>query len=245
MLSKAQIKHIRALQRNKYRRQHTQYVAEGDKIVRELIEERANVVHVVATEAWLADNRTLLKGGHIALTEVTEQDLKQISSLTTPNQALCVVKMQDRPLPEVWKADGLYLALDGIQDPGNMGTIIRTADWFGVDGIICSPTCVDIYNSKVVQATMSSIIRVPIYVADIPELLNISQLKSFAADMEGTPVKQTDISKGIIVIGNEGNGVSEEVLKATTERITIPRFGKSESLNAGIATGILLALARL
>lgn len=245
MLSKAQIKHIRALQRNKYRRQHQQYVAEGDKMVRELIEEKVNIIQIVATAEWLAEYRTLIKGSHIVLAEVSETELKQISSLTTPNKALCVVKMPDNALPDTLNSDGLYLALDGIQDPGNMGTIIRTADWFGVDGIVCSPTCVDIYNSKVVQATMSSIARVPVFVAELPELLNDTTLQSYAADMDGESIEKADLNKGIIVIGNEGNGISNEVATAVSQKVTIPRYGSSESLNAGIATGILLAWARL
>lgn len=213
--------------------------------MRELIAEQAEVMQVLATAEWLAEHITLLKGAHIALNEVTEQELKQVSSLTTPNQALCIVKIPERALPKNFNENGLYLALDGIQDPGNMGTIIRTADWFGVDGIICSPTCVDVYNSKVVQATMSSIVRIPVYIAELPELLSGTQLQSFAADMDGVNIEDTDLSKGIIVIGNEGNGISDEVANAVTQKVTIPSYGSSESLNAGIATGILLAWARL
>lgn len=245
MLSKAQIKHIQLLQRNKGRRQYLQYLVEGDKMVRELLESDEQVEHVFALQPWLAANEKLLQKAQVSFEEINQSELKKISSLVTPNQVLAVVNMPNRnELPKL-EADKLYLALDGLQDPGNMGTVIRTADWFGIDAIFCSPECVDMYNPKVVQATMSGLLHVPVYITELKQLLAANpSIPSFAAVMEGISVYENQTKSGIIIIGNEGAGVSEEVLKAATHTISIPRVGKAESLNAAMATGILLSWFR-
>lgn len=240
MLTKAQIKHIQSLQRNKFRRQHQQFVVEGDKMVREMLQEGAPIVQLYALEDWLNENGHLA-GNDVKTQVISEQELKSISGLVTPNAALAILKTTEHQLPNQLDNSQLYIALDGIQDPGNMGTIIRTADWFGIGGIICSTTCVDIYNPKVVQATMSSIIRVPIWQADLSEALPKKGLPVLVADMDGQSINEIDTQQGaIVVIGNEGNGVSEAVRNLSTGTITIPRKGQAESLNAAMAAGIIM-----
>lgn len=241
MLTKAQIKHIQSLQRNKFRRQHQQYVVEGDKMVREMLQENAPIVMLIALESWLQQHGRIVGKGIETFT-VSEGELKSISGLVTPNAALAVVNLESRILPNRLDNSKLYLALDGIQDPGNMGTIIRTADWFNMGGIICSPNSVDVYNPKVVQATMSSIMRVPIWHTDLPTNLPQLGLPILIADMDGQPINLADTTHGaIVVIGNEGNGVSQDVRDISTGTITIPRKGKAESLNAAIAAGIIMS----
>lgn len=240
MLSKAQIKYIQSLQHKKYRQKFGQFVAEGDKIVQELLQATRYVKAVYATREWLLDHRMLAeKATGVDVLEVAPVELKQLSSLSTPNQALALVQI---PAPEAPVLDGaVSLALETIQDPGNLGTIIRIADWFGVRQIICSPDCADAYNAKTIQATMGSFMRVPVIVHTIPELLERNRhIPAYAATLHGDNIiKIKTIREGIILIGNESRGLSEEVLKLSSHHITIPRIGQAESLNAAIATGII------
>ncbi|WP_414647258.1 TrmH family RNA methyltransferase [Chitinophaga sp.] len=240
MLSKAQIKYIQSLQHKKNRQKSSQYVAEGDKIVQELLQAGMPVKGVFATADWLEQHGSLtsrMPGGTV--TEVDAAVLKQLSSLTTPNRAMALLDMPAlvNPLP----APGtVALALEAIQDPGNMGTLIRIADWFGIPQIICSPDCVDVYNPKTIQATMGSMIRVRIAEYGIPELLQQTKLPSYAATLHGKNIAEFPaIKEGIILIGNEGRGLTEDVTAMATHRITIPRIGGAESLNAAVAAGII------
>nr|WP_177192413.1 RNA methyltransferase [Chitinophaga arvensicola] len=215
-------------------------MAEGDKIVQELLQAGMPVKGVFATAEWLEQHTHLL--GRMPAGTVTEVDaavLKQLSSLTTPNRAMALLDMPASadPLPA---AGTVTLALEAIQDPGNMGTLIRIADWFGIPQIICSPDCVDVYNPKTIQATMGSMIRVRIAEYDIRELLQQTTLPSYAATLHGKNIAAYPaIKEGIILIGNEGRGLTEEVTALATHRITIPRIGGAESLNAAVAAGII------
>ncbi|MCW3467716.1 TrmH family RNA methyltransferase [Chitinophaga nivalis] len=240
MLSKAQIKYIQSLQHKKNRQKSSQYIAEGDKIVQELLQAGMPVKAVYATADWLEQHHTLLaKLPAVTVTTVDTAILKQLSSLTTPNRAMALLDMpaSTDPLP----APGtVVMALEGIQDPGNMGTLIRIADWFGIPQIICSPDCVDVYNPKTIQATMGSLIRVRIAEYDIKTLLQQTSLPSYAATLHGKDITgYAVIREGIILIGNEGRGLTEEVMALATHRITIPRIGGAESLNAAVAAGII------
>lgn len=240
MLSKAQIKYIQSLQHKKNRQKSSQYIAEGDKIVQELLQAGMPVKAVYATNSWLEQHRSLLNLLPAdAVKEVDAAVLKQLSALTTPNNAMALLDMPpaDTALPA---AGTTVLALEAIQDPGNMGTLIRIADWFGIPQIICSPDCVDVYNPKTIQATMGSIARVRMAEHDIKELLQQTSLPSYAATLHGENIKGFNtINEGIILIGNEGRGLTEEVIALATHRITIPRLGGAESLNAAIAAGII------
>lgn len=237
MLSKAQIKYIQSLQRKKYRQKSGQFIAEGDKIVPELLTGGMMVREVYATAAWIERHDALLKGD-VPFIEVDEQLLKQLSALSTPNQALALV---DIPYAAPLTLKGnVSLALETIQDPGNMGTLIRIADWFGIKQLICTRDCVDVYNPKTIQSTMGSIARVNIVEADLIPLLQQGGVASYAATLHGTDITQySKLAEGIILIGNESKGLSDEVIGASTHKITIPRLGGAESLNAGIAAGII------
>lgn len=216
------------------------FLAEGPKIVAELLmADHVEIQQVYAVRSWLD-----LHPGGLAGTEVIEvsgEELTRISQLVTPNQVLALVK-KIKPAP-VDIRDTVTLALDGIRDPGNLGTIIRIADWFGIDRLICSEDCADLYNPKVVQATMGSIARVNLLYTRLPEWLSSqSALRIYATVLEGQDVKTVGkLREGIVVIGNESGGISDEVLKRVNVKITVPRKGAAESLNAAVATGIVLS----
>ena len=234
MLSKSQIKLITSLKQKKFRQQHGLFVVEGIKTIRELL--RSNLVlHSLYTiESFNIDaKREIL---------VTEAELKRISFFKTPNTALAVFKI---PKPESIQANRLIVALDTVRDPGNLGTIIRLCDWFGVKDLVCSKETVDCYNPKVIQATMGSITRVNISYVVLDEFLNESNLPVFGAYMEGENVYTLELpDNGILVMGNEAHGISSVIESFVNKKISIPQFGDSletESLNVATATAILLS----
>lgn len=241
MLSKAQIKYIQSLQHKKNRQKFGQFVAEGDKIVQELLLAGQPVSAVYATRDWLSDHRDLAeKATGADVTEVDEAGLKQLSSLSTPNGALAIVTVPtQKGTPEL--AGQISLMLETVQDPGNLGTIIRIADWFGIKQVICSPDCVDAYNAKTVQSTMGSITRVKVLTADLVALLKEqAAVPAFAATLDGENIADfSKITEGVILIGNESRGLSNELIEQCSHKITIPRLGGAESLNAAVATGII------
>jgi TrmH family RNA methyltransferase len=239
MLSKAQIKFIQSLQRNKFRSEYQQYIAEGAKIVPELIQAGAKIVQLYALPEWIAQNSVLLHKCQIVAETINADELTKISALATPNQVLAVIAIPQYETNTAPK--GLSIALDAIRDPGNLGTIVRTADWFGVKRVYCSPDCVDLYNPKTVQSTMGSIVRVEVVFTDLEELFKAyPKVPIFAADMHGKSLYETKMpDNGILLIGSESHGVSP-VLLSLSQPITIPRFGGAESLNAAIAASIIL-----
>ncbi|HLV14011.1 MAG TPA: RNA methyltransferase [Xanthomarina sp.] len=234
MLSKNQIKSITSLKQKKYRIQEGVFVAEGVKTIKELIASHFKLKQLYTVESFKIDTKLE--------TLISENELKKISFLSTPNTALAVFY-----IPEVKSIDTkkLIVALDNVRDPGNLGTIIRLCDWFGVTDLICNLETVDCFNPKVVQATMGSITRVNISYLDLAEFLGQSDLEVFGAFMEGENIYKKDLpSKGVLVLGNEAKGVSEEIEKLITTKISIPRFGElqaTESLNVATATAILLS----
>jgi RNA methyltransferase, TrmH family len=239
MLGKQKAKYIQSLGQKKQRDAEGLFIAEGPKIVVELIQSFPQYIkEIYAVKEWIKENDHLHTP---AVTEVTEDELEKISQLKTPNQVVAVVKKFDEgEQPDV--KGKISLVLDTIQDPGNLGTIIRIADWFGVDQIICSNDCADVYNPKVVQATMGSIARVNIFYTDLPAwLLQQTDIRIYATMLEGTDVtKMNSIKEGLIIIGNESKGISDEIVELVNEKITIPKKGKAESLNAAVAVGIVL-----
>lgn len=239
MLSKAQIKFIQSLQRNKFRSQYQQYIAEGAKIVPELIQAGAKIVQLYALPEWIAQNKMLLSQQQIVSEPITPDELSKISALATPNQVLAIIAMPQYETNAAPK--GLSIALDAIRDPGNLGTIVRTADWFGIKRVYCSLDCVDLYNPKTVQSTMGSIVRVEVVYTDLEVLFNTHPDEPvFAADMDGKSLYDTKMPKsGILLIGSESHGVSP-ALSALSQPITIPRFGGAESLNAAVAASIII-----
>lgn len=237
MITKNQVKYIQSLGQKKWRDEEQVFVAEGPKLVNELLmAENCNVIHIYALEQWQADHKT-----DVPVTEVSTGELEKISQLTTPNQVLAIVKKISWN-EELQLTGNISLALDTIQDPGNMGTIIRLADWFGVKNIICSHNCADVYNPKVVQASMGSITRVRIEYTDLHSFFATNKILTYAAALNGRDITKIEkLSEGIIIIGNESKGINEEILKLSDVQVTIPGKGKAESLNAAVATGIILS----
>ena len=234
MLSKSQIKLITSLKQKKQRQQHGFFVAEGIKTIKELLQSHLVLHALYTTEPFNIDAKNEIL--------ISETDLKRISFLTTPNTALAIFNM---PQPKPIETNGLIVALDAVRDPGNLGTIIRLCDWFGIKNLVCSHETVDCYNPKVVQATMGSITRVAISYVDLVDFLKSATLPVLGAFMEGENIYKTKLpEQGILVMGNEANGVSKEVEAIITKKITIPRFGDlqaTESLNVATATAILLS----
>ena len=241
MLVKSKVKYIQTLGQKKPREQEGLFVAEGSKLVNELLaNEEIEILEVFAVKEWISKNPQLTKKHTV--TEITDIDLEKISQLTTPNQVLAIVRQFDTAvLPDT---KGCFtIALDNIQDPGNLGTIIRIADWFGIKQIVCSPASADVYNSKVVQSTMGSIARVKVFYTDLKKwLTEMESLNICAATLNGQDVtKMNKLSEGILLIGNESKGISPEIMALADTRITIPGKGQAESLNAAVATGIILS----
>ena len=232
MLSKNQIKNITKLQQKKYRLEDGLFIAEGVKVINEFLNSTLELVDLFTTQSFNASKETI----------ITAQELKKISALKTPNTALAIFK-----IPELTLIDnsGLIVALDNVRDPGNLGTIIRLCDWFGVKQLLCSKATVDCYNPKVVQATMGSLTRVKVFYIDLEHYLNETKLPVYGAFMDGENVYKTSLQdQGILVLGNEANGINKNVEALITKRISIPRFGDlqiTESLNVATAGAILLS----
>ncbi|MDP2067839.1 MAG: RNA methyltransferase [Lutibacter sp.] len=234
-LSKNQLKIITSLNQKKYRTAHHLFVAEGTKIVAEFLNSTFELEQLFCVDNAIYKNIE-------KVTEISEIELKKISTLVTPNNVLALFKIPSK-LPPV--KSGLIVALDGINDPGNLGAIIRLCDWFGVDQLICSNNTVDCYNQKVVQSSMGSLARVSIIYTDLENYLQQSNLPKYAANMDGENVYKSNLPKNaVLIMGNEANGISNFILKLVTNTISIPRFGilkQTESLNVATATAILLS----
>lgn len=236
MVSKNQIKFITSLQQKKFRLQHRMFFAEGEKIITEFMDSDLEPVEIFTLTP------DIYKKYDAKVTQISESDLKKISTLVTPNNSLAVFKI---PKENNFLEKGLIVVLDDVRDPGNLGTIIRLCDWFGIEKIVCSTDSVDVYNPKVVQATMGSLSRVEVYYMNIQELLSETKLAVYGAFMDGKNIYHKKLkSEGYIVMGNESKGISAEVEKLVTDKITIPRFGRlqqTESLNVATATAIVLS----
>ncbi len=234
MLSKSQIKLITSLKQKKYRLQHGFFVVEGVKTIKELLQSHLALHTLYTTETFNIDAKDEVL--------ISEAELKRISFLSTPNKALAIFKI---PEPKKIEINNLIVALDAVRDPGNLGTIIRLCDWFGVKELVCSKETVDCFNPKVIQATMGSITRVNVSYVDLVLFLSESKSSIFGAFMEGETIYKTKLpTEGILVMGNEANGISKEIEAAISEKISIPRFGDlqaTESLNVATATAILLS----
>lgn len=234
MVVKSELKLIKSLQQKKYRNEHGLFVVEGKKTLEEVIRSK-----IIPYKLFAVEPENLLSDGSRPL-PISNKELRQISSLKNPNGFLGVfyIPREDERTTSDW-----ILVLDGIQDPGNMGTIIRLCDWFGVKDVICSPDTVDCYNPKVLQATMGSFTRVKIQYRSLYSYLKTNQLPICGTFMDGSNVNSSKLpDKGIMVMGNEGKGISDEVAQLCTSRLAIPQYGGSttESLNVASATAILL-----
>lgn len=241
MLGKSQVKYIQSLGHKKQRDEEGLFIAEGPKIVAELLDAgNMQVKQVFAVKSWLDAHQA--KYSAVDFIEITADELQKISQLSTANQVLAVLHKLDECTAMDTKGI-VSIVLDGIQDPGNLGTIIRIADWFGIAQLICSNNCAEMYNPKLVQSTMGSISRVKIMYTDIEQwLARQNDIAIYAAALHGRDIgTMPKLNEGIIIIGNESKGISDAVFKLVNEKITIPRKGHAESLNAAVATGIILS----
>ena len=232
MLVKSQVKYIQSLGQKKFRDEEGAFIVEGPKMVKELLQApNLALLHLFALSSF--------RDADVPFTEITEGELEKISSLTTPNQVLAVFKKPVFTAPDT--EHRVSLVLDGIQDPGNLGTIVRIADWFGVGQVVCTRDSADVFSPKATQSTMGSISRVQVLYEDPARLMDLlPDLPVYAAVLEGKSIfEQPRITKGWIVVGNESKGIRGELLQRSTHPITIPRIGEAESLNAAVATGII------
>lgn len=251
MISKNRLKYVRSLEMKKYRKAEGVFVAEGHKLVGDLLDV-FECKYLAATSEWLSANAAWVdrqRRSGVEVDEVTDEELKRASFQETPQQVLAVFKQltYEVDVNEVARKQ-LCLVLDDVQNPGNLGTIVRLADWFGIEHIFCSKGCADIYNPKTVQATMGGIARVRVHEADLPELLSRldKDIPVYGTFLDGENIYGRELeNRGLIVMGNEGNGVSKEVAAFVTERLYIPNYPEgretSESLNVAIATAIVCA----
>ncbi|MDR1121840.1 MAG: RNA methyltransferase [Dysgonamonadaceae bacterium] len=246
MLSKSNIKFIKSLGQKKYRAETHFFLAEGNKLVNDLIP-CFDCELLIATATWLADHSSAHAGERI---QVTQEDIDKASLLKNPQQVIGVFRQANHTLHPHQLTGKLSLALDGIQDPGNLGTIIRLADWFGIENIICSPDTVDIYNPKTVQASMGAIGHVQVHYTPLPDLIRSLAIDNnvpiYGAFLEGENIYHQSLSnRGLIVMGNEGNGISQDIRHLVSRKLYIPNYPEdrktSESLNVALATAIICA----
>jgi len=245
MLTKKQLKLITSLHKKKYRKEHNLFIAEGEKIVLDLIKNKVKAQTIICTSQWLQDNDNLSK--NIEIIECDNTTIKKISSLSTPTKVIGIFHIPHTPIDKKDIENDISLVLDDIQDPGNLGTIIRTADWFGIKNIFCSIGTVDVFNPKVIQATMGAIANVNIIYCDLLEIINEYHSENFpiyGTFLEGKNIYSSKLSnKGFIIMGNEGKGISPAIADIITHKINIPAFSESntasESLNVATATAII------
>lgn len=232
MLTKNIIKFIRSLSNKRERYTQSLFIIEGEKIVLEALEIGVAIKSIYASPEWI----NKIESNRIE--EASSKDMERCTSLSKSPGILAVLPFLEKPELDVNK--GKYILLDRINDPGNLGTIIRIADWFGLDGIICSEGSVDVYNQKVVQSSMGSIFRMPVWYENLEAIMEKSSLSVIAADMNGEDFSSFKFpSSGLLLMGSESHGISDNLLNRVDQRITIPRIGKAESLNLSVATGII------
>ena len=252
VLSRNKIKYLGSLKIKKFRNIHGQFIIEGDKIVRDILHDgHTSISLLIATESWMAANQVRRSIRVKEIIEADMHDLSRISSLETPAEVMAILDVEQPLIDFSEIANSLSIALDNIQDPGNLGTIIRTADWFGIQNIFCSNGCTDCYNPKVVQASMGALLHVKTHYTDLPELLGkLSENPDyvvFGTFMEGQLAFEIPpVRKGIVVFGNESRGISDDLMPFIRSRITIPSVGNVlrhvESLNVASAVAIVCSV---
>jgi RNA methyltransferase, TrmH family len=236
MLTKAEIQRLRSLRDKKQREELGLFVIEGEKGVAELIAAKIPFVELYATPAWPGHSQ--LPGGGVVT--ISEEEMGRISHFPTPSAVFAVGKISRAPLPSGALDHGLTLALDGVQDAGNVGTLLRVADWFGLDRVVLSPDCADVFHQKAINASMGSFARVPTHTADLASAFAATKTSVLGCDLTGSDVHALPaLRDAIIVIGSEGQGLSAAVKKFVTYYVTIPKYGRAESLNAGVAAAIV------
>ena len=248
MISKSQVQYLRSLAIAKFRGLNRQFIAEGPKLVGELLSSYYDCEKIFAMPEWIESNLEKVREKTTVI-EISQDELHRISAQKNPNQVLALINIPDQQCfsPEILNSN-LVIMLDGINDPGNLGTIIRTAEWFGINHIVCSANCADVYNPKVVQATMGSVFRVRVWYEPLKNILqNLSaEIQVYGTLLDGKNVYQTDLSEtGVVIIGSESHGISKELWPFITTRIRIPGYPSddvitAESLNASVAAAIVV-----
>jgi RNA methyltransferase, TrmH family len=249
MISKSKIKFIRSLQNKKIRETEQLFVIEGDKLIKEFLMAGAPIQMLAAKPEFISSLPIDLISPVRQIEHVSFEELKLMSSLKTPHNALAVVKAPDHSFDMKGILNQLCAVLDCVQDPGNMGTIIRAAAWFGIKNIVCSPECVDVYNPKVIQASMGALLHVNVFYTDLKELLIFAgnnKVPVFGTLLEGDSIYSHELNdKGIILLGNESKGISAELIPLITEKIRIPKFSLDkegiDSLNVGMAASVVFS----
>ena len=248
MLSKNKQKFILSLKKKKIRDRHKVFIAEGEKLIEDLLNSKSNAELIVCTNDWLSGNRDLAAHNTEIIT-CSLEEIKKVSGHKSPPHVLGIFKQKNKELDIPALNAELCLFLDDIQDPGNLGTIIRLADWFGIKNVICSGACVDVYNAKTIQSTMGAISRIDVTYVDSEQFFREYarvNLPVYGTCLDGTSVYEQNITEnGLIIMGNEGKGISPEVEKYLTHKLLIPSYpgreASSESLNVSVATAIICA----
>lgn len=248
-ISKNQIKYIKSLQQKKFRQMYGNFVAEGDKLVKEIASNpEIEIEGIYALPEWQEENAHFLNNLELPVFDLSKKELERISGLKTPNQTLIIAKQKKNEIRWDSVSRGLSLYLDDIQNPGNIGTILRIADWFGINHVFCSPNSGELYNPKVIQASMGAFLRINYFEITFEKIQQkLENILVYATVMDGENIFEMDLkNNGLIVIGNEGRGISQEILKTVNHRISIPSHNNngSESLNVSVATGIVCAAFR-
>lgn len=247
-LTKAELSRLRDLRDKKHRETAGLFVIEGEKVVGELLAAKFPLLEIYATPAWPGLElergrprpRTAAGSPQLQIFEVTLDEMARASHFPTPSTVLAVGAITRTPLPAGTLDRGLTLALDGIQDPGNVGTLLRLADWFALDRVLLSPDCADLFSQKVINASMGSFARVTVHTAPLAEMLAGTKVPVLGCDLAGYDVHTLRPERdAVIVVGSEGRGLSPAVSALVTKRVTIPRYGGAESLNAAIAAAIV------
>jgi RNA methyltransferase, TrmH family len=239
MLTKNKIKYIKSLQLKKYRKKEQSFIAEGAKTVLELLHSDHQITTLVCTDLFLQEHKNITNNGDYEIIQVSEKELSSLGTFENNNTALAVARMKEnRP---VNLSEGEFaIALDDVRDPGNLGTIIRIADWYGIKKLICSDNTAELYNPKVINSSMGSFTRVEVSYCDLEEFIRKCSVPVYGAFLEGENVHQLkQEAAGVILMGNEANGISAGVASLISRKINIPRFGQAESLNVAIATAVL------
>lgn len=243
MLSKKEQKYIKSLKVKKYRTREKRFLVEGAKNVQELLKSDFKIELLVGTSDFQEEYDSILEG--IRFEPIKQDLLAQLGTFQTNDTALAVVEMKENSLFNFNKKDSLFV-LDGVGDPGNLGTIIRTLDWFGFTELICSLNCAEFYHPKVISSTMGSFTRVNVHHLDLEQFLPEIDIPIYGADMDGVNVFENSIQGPVVIVmGSESHGISQSIQSHITEHITIPQFGSAESLNVGVATGIIAGYLRM
>jgi RNA methyltransferase, TrmH family len=249
MLSKNKSRFIISLQKKRVREEEGLFVIEGDKIVKEFLAAGVPLKTLIAKKEFIGGLTTPAREQISEIEDATYEELKHISTLKTPHNALAIVRIPEKEMNIQAMVSNLCACLDCVQDPGNLGTIIRAAAWFGIENIVCSPDCVDVFNPKVVQATMGAILHVNVFYSDLKSFLveaRENKTAVYGTVLDGEPVYSQDLAvKGVILLGNESRGISPDLMPLITYRISIPGAGRGipgiESLNVGMAASVIFS----